>query len=130
MHMPRILLHLDDDHRQTDLLRLMLRNQEYTVISANDAAKALELMRQQRPDIALVDINMPRINGVEFAAQVKGMPEYRDIPLIALTANAMYGDREYYLANHFDGYLAKPILRLELVRALEAALTKPPLTPP
>jgi two-component system cell cycle response regulator DivK len=129
MHMPRTLLHLDDDRRQTDLLRLLLKNQDYTVISANDAATALELMRQQRPDIALVDINMPKTNGVEFAAQVKGMAEYRDIPLIALTANAMYGDREYYLANHFDGYLAKPMLRLELVRALEAALAKP-VTPP
>jgi CheY-like chemotaxis protein len=119
------LLHLDDDRKQTELLRILLKNKDYTVISANDAKTALQLIEDEKPDICLVDINMPQINGVEFATQVKAMPAHRHIPLIALTANTMYGDREYYLANHFDGYLGKPMLRIELLQTLEAALVKP-----
>jgi CheY-like chemotaxis protein len=85
----------------------------------------MEMLQQDKPDICLVDINMPQTSGVEFAASVKAMPEYRHIPLIALTANTMYGDREFYLANNFDGYLGKPMLRIELLKALEAALMRP-----
>ncbi len=123
------LLHLDDDRRQTELLKILLKNRDYQVISANDAKTAMDILRQEQPDICLIDINMPQTNGVEFAAAVKAMPDTRHIPLIALTANTMYGDREYYLANHFDGYLGKPMLRIELLSALEAALIRP-VSPP
>jgi two-component system cell cycle response regulator DivK len=119
------LLHVDDDPRQTDLLRILLKTKDYIVISANDARTALAMIEKERPDICLMDINMPQTNGVELAAQIKANAAYRHIPLIALTANTMYGDREYYLANHFDGYLGKPMLRIELLQVLEAAFVKP-----
>jgi CheY-like chemotaxis protein len=68
---------------------------------------------------------MPHINGVELAAQIKADPLVKHIPLIALTANTMYGDREYYLSHNFDGYLGKPMLRIELLHTLGAMLNKP-----
>lgn len=123
--MAQKLLHVDDDPKQTELLRILLKTKDYIVISANDARTALELIERERPDVCLMDINMPQTNGVELAAQIKANPAYRHIPLIALTANTMYGDREFYLANHFDAYLGKPMLRIELLQMLEAAFVKP-----
>jgi CheY-like chemotaxis protein len=124
--MTQKILHLDDDLRQTELLRLMLRNEPYTLLSAQDSATALALARAEKPDVLLVDINMPRMNGVEFAAHVKAIPELAHIPLIAMTANTMYGDREYYLSHNFTAYLAKPVLRFELLRTLKSLLTTEP----
>ncbi|MDX2136624.1 MAG: response regulator [Chloroflexota bacterium] len=120
------ILHLDDDPRQTELLRLMLRNEPYVLLSAQESATALVMARAEKPDVILVDINMPRMNGVEFAAEIKRIPELAQIPLIAMTANTMYGDREYYLSHNFSVYLAKPVLRFELVRALKSLLTTEP----
>jgi CheY-like chemotaxis protein len=116
------ILHLDDDPRQTELLRLMLRREQYQVVSVNDPLQALDLALSERPAAMLLDINLPRMNGVEFAAKVKAVPELAQIPLIALTANAMYGDREYYLDHNFAAYLAKPVLRFELLRVLKTIL--------
>lgn len=104
----------------------MLRNEPYVLLSAQDSVTALAIAQAEKPDVILVDINMPRMNGVEFAAEVKRIPELAHIPLIAMTANTMYGDREYYLSNNFTAYLAKPVLRFELVRALKSLLTNEP----
>ena len=117
--MPIRLLHLDDDPRQTQLLTVLLRGTDYRVLSANSPQQALTIAQTEKPDAMLVDINMPLMNGLQFAEQIKSTPELRHIPLIALTANAMYGDREYYLAHNFDAYLAKPVLRHELLHVLE-----------
>lgn len=126
--MPVRILHLDDDVRQTELLRMMLKRDNYEVISANDAPTALELAMTDHPDLILLDINIPRMNGLEFAARVKATPEIQHIPLVALTANTMYGDREYYLGQKFAAYLAKPVLRFELMRLLQSLL--PPAVEP
>jgi CheY-like chemotaxis protein len=120
--MPHKILHLDDDRQLTILLKMMLKSSEYEVISANDSHVALELAKIERPALILVDINLPNMNGVEFAEQIKTIPELQKIPLIALTANAMHGDREFYLAHNFVGYLAKPVLRHELLHTLKLFL--------
>lgn len=125
--MPK-LLHLDDDKRLTELLRVMLKK-DFDVVSTNDPLSAVELAKTEKPDAILLDINMPSINGVEVAARIHAEPELQHIPLIALTANAMHGDREFYLKNHFRAYLAKPILRLELVQTLNAVLANVTITP-
>ncbi len=117
--MPFKLLHLDDDTRQTQLLTVLLRGTPYQVVSANNPQQALIIAHAEKPDAMLVDINMPYMNGVQFAERVKTEEALRHIPLIALTANAMYGDREYYLSRNFDAYLAKPVLRHELLQVLE-----------
>jgi CheY-like chemotaxis protein len=120
--MPYKILHLDDDRQLLMLLKMMLSSGDYQVVSMHDARVALELAKVERPDLVFVDINLPHMNGVEFAAQMKATPELRHIPLIALTANAMHGDREFYLEHNFVGYLAKPVLRHELLHTLKQFL--------
>lgn len=117
------LLHLDDDKRLTELVRVMLKGQ-YQVISVHDPLIVIELAKAEMPDVMLLDINMPALNGVQLAARIREEPQLRHIPLVAMTANAMYGDREFYLNNHFTAYLAKPVLRVELIQTLNAVLAQ------
>lgn len=92
--------------------------------SAEDALRDLELGTIARPDIILTDIQMPGMDGVAFAKLVKGRPDLAGIPVIALTAYAMRGDREHFLSQGLDGYISKPIDAQtfpEVVRSYAAA---------
>ena len=81
----------------------------FTVLEAQDAAGALKALRENRPDLVLMDINLPEVDGLTLTAQIRQMPEIARIPIIALTANVMRGDRERTLEAGCDGYIQKPI---------------------
>ena len=81
----------------------------YTADIANNGVELLELMQLHQYDVVLMDINMPDVDGYTLTAQMKTFPELFDVPIIALTANVMRGDRERTLAAGCDGYIQKPV---------------------
>jgi len=79
------------------------------IITATNGQEAVELIEQARPDLILMDIQLPLLSGLDATRQIKAKPGLKDIPVIALTAKAMKGDREEALAAGCDGYLSKPV---------------------
>ena len=81
----------------------------YEVLEATCAAQALQFLSEHVPDLILMDINMPDIDGYALTSQLKSRPELADVPIIAITANVMKGDRERTIQAGCDGYIEKPI---------------------
>ncbi len=108
------ILYIEDNPHNMRLVRKMLETMGLAMIEAIDGTRGLKMAAEQRPDLILLDINLPDIDGLEVVKRLKSDPSLLHIPTIALTANAMHGDREQCLASGFDGYLAKPIARMEL----------------
>src|SRR5690606_23219311 len=96
-------------------VRKILSARGYEVLEADDGLTAVELASRERPDLILMDISLPGIDGVEATRRIKTYPETAGIPIVALTANAMRGDRERFLAAGCDDYLPKPISTVELI---------------
>jgi two-component system cell cycle response regulator DivK len=103
------ILYVEDNVDNRTLVRRVLTAEGYTIIEAVNAMQALEILRNTKPGLILMDINMPDIDGYTLTTQIKGMPGLRSIPIIALTANVMRGDRERSLEAGCDGYIQKPI---------------------
>jgi CheY-like chemotaxis protein len=120
--MKRILI-VDDKATSRELLRTVLEKQGYAVIEAGDGAEALQKAHADNPHLILLDLQMPIRNGYEVLGELRQDANYATLPIIALTASAMQGDREKALAAGFTGYLTKPVslahLRKEIQRVLE-----------
>ncbi|MEM9951220.1 MAG: response regulator [Chloroflexota bacterium] len=112
--MTATILYIEDNPLNMRLVRKLVKSFGYDMIEAVDGITGLEMVKSERPDLVLVDVNLPGIDGLEVASTIKASPELASIPTIALTANAMHGDRERCLAAGCDGYIAKPIARQEL----------------
>jgi two-component system cell cycle response regulator len=110
----RILV-IEDNAMNRELMDYLLRSFGFETLSAVDGQVGLDVARRERPDMILCDIQMPVMDGFEFARQAKAHPETGAIPLIAITAFAMVGDRDRMLAEGFDGYIAKPIDAKEFI---------------
>lgn len=104
------------------LIKDILSMNGYEVLEAERGTEALELLATRRPDIILMDINLPGMDGVTAARLIKSRQECRDIPVLALTASAMKGDEERILEKGFDGYVAKPIDVKKLLNAITEKL--------
>jgi two-component system cell cycle response regulator DivK len=104
-----LILYVEDNPENRLLIRRILEAEGYQVIEAENAAKALETIQNTTPDLILMDINMPDMDGYTLTAQMKTYPQLLDVPIIALTANVMKGDRERTLAAGCDVYIQKPI---------------------
>ncbi len=105
---PRIL-YIEDNLENRILVRRILQAEGYDVVEAENATAALDILNRETPDLILVDINMPDIDGYTLTRNLKGQERFRAVPIIALTANVMKGDREKSLAAGCDGYIQKPI---------------------
>jgi two-component system, cell cycle response regulator DivK len=105
---PRILL-VEDNEMNRDMLTRRLERRGYEVLSARDGAEALAKARSEAPELILMDMSLPVIDGWEATRQLKADPATRAIPVIALTAHAMSGDREKALAAGCDDFDTKPI---------------------
>ena len=103
------ILHIEDNADNRLLIRRILNADGYNVIEADSAAQALRLLVDQTPDLILIDINMPDMDGYTLTSRLKSQPQWRHIPVIAITANALKGDRERSLQAGCDGYIQKPI---------------------
>jgi two-component system cell cycle response regulator DivK len=103
------VLYVEDDPESRLLIRRVLQADGYAVIEAKDAADGLASATEQRPDLILIDINLPEVDGLTLARQIKSVPDLASTPVVALTANVMRGDRERSLGAGCDGYIQKPI---------------------
>lgn len=121
--MPRILI-VEDKASSRELLRTVLEQQGYEVVEANDGEQALALIRGQSLDLVLMDLQLPQRNGYDVLQEIRSSPKLAAIPVVAVTANAMPGDREKVMAAGFTGYISKPValtqLRDEVSRLLRA----------
>lgn len=105
----RTVLHVEDNFDNRLLVRRLLQAYGYTVIEAENASKAREVLKTNQPDLILMDINMPDVDGYTLTNELKAMPKLQGIPIVAITANVMKGDRERTLSAGCDGYIEKPI---------------------
>ena len=121
MTAPRILI-VDDNAMNVDLVSFLLAADAMQVESAVDAAQASACIAAQQPDLILMDIQMPGIDGLELTRRLKSDPATRRIPIVALTAYAMKGDEERMLAAGCDGYIAKPVEVASFTRQVRAFL--------
>ena len=103
------ILYIEDNPDNRMLVRRVLQVEGYTVIEALDGPTGIRLATEQIPDLILMDINLPDVDGYEITARIKQLPGLARVPVIALTANVMRGDREKTLAAGCDGYIQKPI---------------------
>jgi two-component system cell cycle response regulator DivK len=106
--MPRIL-YIDDDFANRLLVKRVLLAEGFDVDEADNAHDGIQLAVTHHPDLILMDIAMPEINGLEATNRIRNMPDIAKVTIIALTANAMHGDREMILEAGCDGYISKPI---------------------
>jgi CheY-like chemotaxis protein len=123
--MPGRVLIIEDNKKNRLLTRDILEYYGYEVIEANDGQEGLKLARQKLPDLILMDIQMPLMDGFTAAGILKSEPATKDVKIIALTSLAMRGDREKIIAAGFDGYIAKPIDTRQLPLLLERNLKCP-----
>jgi len=113
-----------EDNPDNRLLLQALLNDAYDIDEYEDGPSALSGMTAAAPALALLDISLPGMDGSEVLRRIRGTPGLDTLPVIALTAHAMSGDRERFLAEGFDGYVTKPIVDEELLySAIRALLT-------
>jgi len=118
------ILVADDNTASRELIREVLEMSGYEVVEASDGADAVSRARENAPDLLLVDIQMPNLDGYGVLRELRADPGTSGLPVVALTAFAMQGDRERALDAGFDGYISKPVeiaaLRREIKRFLGA----------
>jgi len=119
--MPKILL-VEDNEMNRDMLSRRLVRQGYEVIIAEDGARSVAIATSDRPDLVLMDMSLPVIDGWEATRRIKATPELRKIPIIALTAHAMATDRDKALEAGCDDYDTKPIELRRLLDKIETLL--------
>jgi CheY-like chemotaxis protein len=117
----RILV-VEDNPDNLELMVYLLTAFGHTVLSARDGEEGLEAVFRERPDVVVCDVQLPKLDGYEIVRRLKAHPECRAIPIIAVTAFAMVGDRDRLLEAGFDGYLAKPITPETFVQQIESFL--------
>ena len=123
--MPKILV-VEDNEMNRDILSRRLQRRGYEVIVAVDGGEGLALAQSQRPDLILMDMSLPVVDGWEATRRLKAAPETRSIPIIALTAHAMATDRDQAIEAGCDDYDIKPVELPRLLEKIKAVLTTGP----
>lgn len=113
------VLYVEDNAQNMRLVRKILKHAGHEVLEAETGLAGLSVVQNECPDLILMDINLPDVDGLEVTARIRQNPSVAHIPIVALTANAMVGDREKALEAGCDGYLPKPVSRAELVQTVE-----------
>jgi two-component system cell cycle response regulator DivK len=109
---------VEDNERNMKLFREVLESSGYRTLEAETGERAVALTTEHRPDLVLMDIHLPDIDGIEALRILRADERTSSIPVLALTAQAMEGDRERFLAAGFDGYLSKPVNIADLLDAV------------
>lgn len=118
------VLIVDDNPVNLKLVRILLTGEGYDVRTAADAEEALQVLKESNPNLILMDVQLPGIDGLELTRRLKMDPATRDIKILGLTAYAMKGDEEKILAAGCDGYIAKPIDTRTLPKMIEHYLER------
>ena len=121
--MTKTILIVEDEPRNMKLLHDLLQRFGYEIIEASDGEQGVKIAGEKIPDLILMDIMMPKMDGLEATRIIKADEKTKYIPIIALTSYAMKGDREKTIEAGCDGYIAKPIDIKEVLKAIEHFLT-------
>jgi two-component system cell cycle response regulator DivK len=116
------ILIVEDDEMNLDMMIQRLELRGYRVLGAINGLDGIDLAREELPDLILMDVNLPEINGLEATRRLKAEPATRHIPVVALTAHAMAGDRDKALQAGCDDYETKPVNFQRLLSKIEALL--------
>lgn len=103
------ILYVEDNPDNRMLIRRILQAEGYSLIEADSAKQTFEVLKTHVPSLILMDINMPDLDGYTITTQIRKLPNLIEVPIVALTANVMRGDRERSLAAGCNGYIQKPI---------------------
>ncbi len=117
-----LILIVDDNPTNQLLAAHVLKHAGFSVLAAESAAQTLEVLKTVKPDLILMDIQMPEMDGLTLTRLLKSDPAYQNIPIVALTACAMKGDEEKAYAAGCDGYIAKPIDSRKLAQQIAELL--------
>lgn len=124
---PKLVLIVEDNDLNMKLFRDLLEAHGYATIHTRDGKEVLDIARKRRPDLILMDIQLPEISGLEITRWLKGDEELRHIPVVAITAFAMKGDEEKMKIGGCEAYLAKPIAINTFITTIKQCL-EPVLT--
>lgn len=116
------ILVVEDNFMNKVLVREILAMHGYDIIEAKSGTEAIKSLNMHRPDIILMDIHLPEMDGITATRIIKSDERNRCIPVLALTASAMKGEEENLMTNGFDGYVAKPIDKKKLLETISASL--------
>ena len=122
--MSALILYIEDNPDNRTLVRRILLSEDYAMLEAVNAFDALNILKDNRPDLILMDINMPDMDGYTLTAKIRALPGFERIPILALTANVMRGDKEKTLEAGCDGYIQKPLDIDQLIREVERFLPR------
>ena len=103
------ILYIEDNPGNRMLVQRVLLVDDYVVVEAENGRAGIESALQDKPDLILMDMNLPEIDGYELTKKIRAIPELQDIPIIAMTANVMMGDKEKTIEAGCNGYIPKPI---------------------
>lgn len=123
--MSSCILVVDDHELNLKLAREILSARGYEVVMAACGEEAVKVARERRPALVLLDMHLPDMDGLEVLSRLRSLPETKDLPVIALTAQAMAGDRDRFLAAGCDGYIQKPISLRTFPQQVEQFLPEP-----
>jgi two-component system cell cycle response regulator DivK len=118
------ILYVEDNPDNRLLVKRILLAEDYSLLEAIDGKDALDVLQTARPDLILMDINMPDMDGYTLTSKIKSMPGFERVPILALTANVMRGDKEKTLEAGCDGYIQKPLDIDQLTREIEKFLSR------
>lgn len=119
----RTIVHVEDNYHNRRIVRKILTTQGYQIHEAEDGLAGWQMIKDVVPDLILLDISLPGIDGLEIVRRLRDSETFQNIPVIALTASAMVGDRERFLAAGCDDYLSKPVRALTLIQRVNSYLT-------
>jgi len=120
--MKSTILYVEDNPDNRELMQIFMEDQPYILLDAQDCMSANGILRSANIDLILMDVNLPHIDGLEFTRSIRANPETAHIPIIAVTADVMAGDRCRCLEAGCDDYVAKPVMRIELFNKIRFAL--------
>jgi two-component system, cell cycle response regulator DivK len=118
------ILYVEDNPDNRLLVKRILLSEDYSLLEATDAAQALDVLERTHPDLILMDINMPGVDGYTLTAKIKALPGFERVPILAVTANVMRGDKEKTLEAGCDGYIQKPLDVDQLTREIERFISR------
>lgn len=118
------ILYVEDNPDNRLLVKRILLAEDYSLLEATDATDALNVLKTNRPDLILMDINMPDMDGYTLTAKIKSLPGFERVPILAVTANVMRGDKEKTLEAGCDGYIQKPLDIDQLTREIEKFISR------
>ncbi len=121
--MAKVILIVEDEQKNLKLIRDLLQKFGYTTIEATDGKQGVEMAKATNPDLILMDMQMPVMDGLAATRILKADPTTSNIPIVALTANAMKGDEEKIREAGCDGYIAKPVDIKELLKEVSKYLS-------